>query len=389
MAQSSSVRTTERTEDQGNDRYTVRPYERDDAADVLDLYRTVWGSEHDADWLAYKYVKNPYFDGTSMLVAETDDTVVGARPAVPVPMRVGDTDLAGLFLVSVMVHPEHRRRGLFTRMMAHGFEHFADAGVSLCFNYSNELSAPGYRQLGAERLGTGPGKHVRVQRPGRFVDSHLPAPADEVAHAVANGMGRGYRAVRDGLAVDLPALVAASGLGVDRRDRLAPGLLARLYERDPPDGLHTRREPTFYRWLADNPGWTYETYVAWDGPRSVAALLVKRRPGDDSTVVLADAVPACTPSTRPAFATLLRAVLADNRDAANVSTYGLVHRERLLPADLLSRFGFRSDGRPPLSRVTPPDDTAFTLPLDDTVARVHDAEGVDLLDGSNWRLRLR
>jgi len=29
----------------------------------------------------------------------------------------------------------------------------------------------------------------------------------------------------------------------------------------------------------------------------------------------------------------------------------------------------------------------FTYRLDDTLARVRDAEGTDLLDGSNWRLR--
>lgn len=385
MAKPSSGRAGEHTDDQ----YTVRPYEPPDADDVLALYETVWGSEHDADWLAYKDAENPYVDDTSMLVAETDGTVVGARPAIPVPMRVGDTDLLGCYLVSLMVHPDHRRRGLFTRMMSRGLEHYADAGVSVCVNYGNELSAPGYRKLGFEHVGSGPGQYIRVQRPGQFVDAHVPSPADRVARTAANAVGQGYHAVRDWLAVDLPERDAGSELSVDRRDRLAADLLARLYERDQPDGIHTRREPTFYRWLADNPGWTYETYVAWDGPRAVAALLVKRRPGDETAVHIADAVPAASPSTRPAFITLLRAVLADNGDAATVSTRGLVHRERLLPADLLSRFGFRSDGRPPLSLVTTPDDTMFTYTLEDTAARVRAAEGVDLLDGASWRLWLR
>lgn len=383
MERSSSAR------DGADGQYTVRPYESGDAADVLALYETVWGSEHDAGWLAYKYEANPYVDGTATMVAETDGTVVGARPAIPLPMRVGDSSLHGCFLVSLMVHPDHRRRGLFTRMMARGLDHYADAGVSICFNYGNELSAPGYRKLGFDRLGEGPGSRLRVQRPGRFVADRVPAPAGRAVAAAADAAAGGYFAVRDGLAFgdddDGP-----DDLSVERRDGLAADLLVGLYERaPPPPGLHTRRELAFYDWLAANPGWSHETYVARERGTPVAALLVKRRPDGSEALRIVDAVPATTPETRPAFAALLRALLAVEDTAPSISTSGLVHWEQVLPDDLLARFGFRSDGRLPLSRLTAPDDTVLTYLVDDAASRVRAAEGVDLRDGSNWRLRLR
>ncbi|WP_435346088.1 GNAT family N-acetyltransferase [Haloarchaeobius sp. HRN-SO-5] len=382
MSQSTSVRPGEREREREHDEYVVRPYESRDAEDVRRLYETVWGNEPDDDWLTYKFETSPYLDGTPMLVAETDGDVVGARPAVPVPMRAGLCDLTAVYLVSLMVHPDHRRRGLFTRMMARGLERYAEAGASVCFNFGNESSAPGYRQLGFETLGTGPHHHVRVQRPGPFVEARVPSPVGRLAAPVANAATRAYRRARR------PGRPGASRWTVERRTGVAADQLARLYDPRSTRTVHTRREPTFYRWLDANPNWEYVTYRATDCGETRAALLVKRRPGEeraDPTIV--DAVPRVSAATRPAFEALLREVLVDHRDAATVSVKGLYQHERLFPDDLLSRFGFHSTRHPVLSRVTADEYTVFVRPLDGAGERIVHETGVDLLNSSDWRVR--
>lgn len=365
--------------------YVIRPYESGDAAGVARLYETVWGSEKDAAWLTYKFETNPYVDGTATLVTELDGEIVGVRPSVPIPMRLGHTDLIGVYLVSLMVHPDHRRRGVFTQMMEFAKEYYADAGSDVCFNYANELSAPGYRKLEFTELGSGPGRHLRVQRPGDLAADRVPEPLDGPARIASNTAARAYLAARRARR-ERPRQYAIS-----RDDGIRESSLVTLYDAATMDGLHTRREPEFYRWLEANPSWTYETYVASDADGTdTAALLVKRQTDGDSTRVrIADAVPAVSEINRDAFQALLAAVLSDNADAEIVSTSGLIHYERLLPDDLLTGFDFHSDASPLMNWFTHPPDTMFAFALGDTHERVTDTEGVDLLAPETWRLELR
>jgi predicted N-acetyltransferase YhbS len=363
--------------------YTIRPYDSGDVGGVSALFETVWGSDRSAEWLAYRYETNPYLDGPPMIVAARDGEVVGARPFVAFPVRAGNEDATAVYLGNVTVHPEHRRQGLFTQMTQMATEEYADSDGAFFFNFANEQSAPGYRDLDFVPVGVGPEKRLRIQRPGQLARDRTRLP-----------VGRSLA----GLADDAMAAVLSrrrrerspSRWHVEREAGVAAALLTRLYDdADQPIALHTRREETLYRWLGNGPYWQYETYVASTAGAPAAAVLVRRRSGRrDRDVWVVDAVPPRSRDHLDAYRALLEAVVADHRDARVVAATGPVVQERLLPDAALREFGFLSSTRPVLAQTVDRADTVFVHALGERVPTLS-VGGLDLRDPENWALAVR
>jgi len=362
------------------DEYVVRPYEARDAAAVAALYRRIWGTDVSPAWVDH-HVSTPYLDGPALVVAAADGSVVGARPFVPFPVRGGGADAVGLHLSDLMVHPEHRRNGLFTRMTERVVDAHAD-DAAFTLNFGNAKSAPGYRKMGFTEVGAGPERYLRVQRPGRFVRERLGPRVGGLAAPLADRAIAGYHRVR---ALARPA---TGGYRVASRDGLPADLLADLYERDPPARLHLRREPALYRWLDGHPGWEHETYVARDGDGPAAALVVQRRAeSDPETRWLFDAVPLPDGNEHTgAFTALLAAAVDAHADAAVLIVSGLVY-EHLLPARVRGWFGFHGTANPLLARFTEDEDTVFVNPLGDDAGFGFGA--LDLRDPADWQVAVR
>jgi predicted N-acetyltransferase YhbS len=362
--------------------YTIRPYETGDADGVRALFETVWGSDRSTEWVAYRYETTPYLDGPAMIVAEWDGEVVGARPFLGLPVQAGGVDATAVYLGNVMVHPEHRRQGLFTQMTTLATDAYADSDASFFFNFANEQSAPGYRNLGFEPVGAGPEKRLRIQRPGQVVLDRTSLP---FGRRLADLLDDAVAAVRSHRRHD-----RVSDLWrVEREPGVAAALLARLYDdADHPSAIHTRREETLYRWLGNGPYWQYETYVASTGDAPAAAILVRRhseRRDRDAWVV--DVVPPCSRNHQDAYRALLDAVLADYSESPVVSTTGPIVHERLLPEATLREFGFLSSTLPGLAQTVGLENTMFFYPLGESTKALS-LGGLDLRDPENWAVEV-
>lgn len=369
--------------------YTIRPYDSGDADGVRALFETVWGSNRSAEWIAHRYEANPYRGGPPMIVAERDGEIVGARPFVPFPVRAGGVDTTALYFGNVMVHPDHRRQGLFRRMTVLTGDAYGGGDVAFCFNFANELSAPVYRDLGFEAVGVGPEKRLRIQRPGRLVRDRTRLPVGRRLTDLAAGAAAAVLA-------RLGQTDASHRWRVEREAGVAAALFARIYDdAAQPGALHTRREELLYRWLGDDPYWQYETYVASPDATPAAAVLVRRRRRElrrsenrDRDVWIVDAVPPAARHRRDALRALLDAVVSDYRDARVLSVTGPVVYEQLLPVAVLREFGFLSSTLPGLDRVVGRDDTVFVQSLPET-AKPPSVGGFDLRDPENWAFSVR
>jgi len=363
--------------------YTIRPYDSGDADGVRALFEAVWGSDRSTEWVAYRYETNPYLDGPPMIVAERDGEVVGARPFVAVPVRAGDAAATAVYLGNVMVHPDHRRQGLFTRMTTLSTDAYADSAASFFFNFANEQSAPGYRDLGFAPVGTGPEKRLRIQRPGQLARDATRLPVGPRLAGLADDVVAAFRTRRGSSGT-------SSLWHVEREPGVQAALLARLYgDGDQPTALHTRREEAFYRWLGNGPYWQYETYVASTGGAPAAAVLVRRRTGRrDRDAWVVDAVPPCSRKHLDAYGALLDAVLADHSDARVISSVGPVVHERLLPEPTLREFGFHSSTRPVFAQTVGMENTLFVYGLGAST-RTPSLGGLDLRDPENWTVEVR
>ena len=362
-------RSTDRgSETPDDDPYEIRPYEPGDREEFLELYDLVLGDRND-EWFRWKYEGNPYTDHVPMIVATVDDRVVGTKPCLALELRVGSRTLRGYQPADVMVHPDHRRRGLYSRTTERLKEHYRDRDPALFFNFPNPATLSGSLKHGWQVVEEVP-TFYRVQRPDALVDDER---LSRLASAVRPA-ARGYLRARD-VTVRRP-----SEITVDRFEGVPVGPFVRLYERAVPSTLHANRDETFYGWRFENPQWEYDAYVARRAGEPVAGVVVgTRERAGRHQLCLTDIVPLeSAPGREAGLTAILKRVLEERRDAALVAASG-----RAIPPELLGRFGFHHDGSLPLSALTVPT-TQVTYPLGDGGGHEWTVAGRAVTDPTNW-----
>ncbi|WP_254543697.1 GNAT family N-acetyltransferase [Halomarina pelagica] len=355
-----------------SDEYTVRPFRAGDRQGYLRLYETVFGGRKDRRWFAWKYEDNPYVDHVPIYVTERDGDLVGARSFFCLRLRADGHTYESLQPCDTMVHPDHQRKGLFTRMTERAIERYADESFDLFFDFPNEKSLPGNLKLGWEVVETIP-TYYRIQHPGAFT----PFGDESLVGRVVDGVGaaamsayfdlRGARARR---------LARSAGVTVSRYDAIPAETLVSLYEEYVPDRFHACRDETFYGWRYENPEYEYTTYVARRGDDPVGAAVVgtSARRG---VANLMDVHPLTGGSTHGrVYAALLRTLLRDAEDVPIVAV-----RRGVVPEPVLSSFGFFPDTTVPLSQFTQPA-ILVARPLTDEHSWTID--GKDLTDPASW-----
>lgn len=335
----------------GASRVTIRRFEPGDRTAFLSLYETVFGRDRRTDWFRWKYRENPYVDHVPIVVAERDDELVGCRSLFAQEMR-GDGAVQTAFQpCDTMVHPDHRRQGLFGRMNERTLERYDDDGPSFFFNFPNEASMQGNLDHGWREIGTVP-LYYRFQDPIRALE--------QWTGGAGTGSDSAERVRESRAAAALSKSVTGAITGSHRAgDRLlAPDADVRLeryetppsktlewiYRRSIPDQLHTNRTEAFYRWRFANPNQTYTAYVARRAGTPVAALVVSEV---DDHVRIVDTLPRAVDSEQAALNRLLVAVLSEYKNHSFVTAFG-----ETLPTPV--RYRFYPDTRPPLSTVVRP-----------------------------------
>lgn len=359
-----ATQATERTETAA---YEVRPFDAGlgDRAGFLDLYEQVFGGGSVA-WFDWKYVDDPYTDHVPVILALHDGTVVGAKAGMPFELATGaGGTLPALQPCDTMVHPDHRRQGLYSRMTELMTDYYADREPAVLFNFPNSATLAGSLKHGWRTVRRVP-TYYRVQDASAFVG------ADRGLGALVDVAADVHLRARTALA-DAPA----PDVRVERHGTPPPPLLATVAAGGRPDRLHAHRTEVFYDWRLDNPTREYTAYVASRDGSPRAAAVVGTDPDDlTGTAEVVELTPLAPRVTEDrTVRALLARLIADHEDARAVAVSGLG-----LPAEVLREYGFLSDLSPPLSAVADPTTlVAYPLSENPALAGVHDPDG--------WALR--
>jgi hypothetical protein len=365
MAQRQSVSSDET--------YEVRVAEPPDYGRFLALYEDVWERPRGEVWFDWRFVDDPYSEDVEMVVAEREGTLVGAELLLPMPLDVGSERVVARQPVDWIVHPDHRRRGIFTRMTELLLSTYGER-TDLLFNFPTDELLPGLEKFDWTTVSRQSTRY-RIHDP-RAVTKN-PAVADSPAVGLVTRFGA--PAIRAGLAAADVLTPTATDVSVERVDGPATDAVHTVYDETRPDDIHVPRETAFVEWRFDNPRWDTTTYVARQAGRPVSTVVVATAAKPHATVgYLLDVQPMTTiPERAPAFAAALDAALADmDVDAVQAPTDPY-------PA-VLQRRGFLSDDNPLLSR--------FSTPTTHVVKSLRAPESADferdVFDGEEWLLML-
>lgn len=375
------VRTAFTSETTGSTTVEIGRFVAGDRDGFLSLYETVFERERGSDWFRWKYRENPYVDHVPILVARADGDVVGCRSFFAQELRVEGEPRLAFQPCDTMVHPDYRRRGLFSRMNELAIERYTDGDPTCFFNFPNEYSKPGNLSQGWREIGTVPA-YYRPQNPvdvlttwadsvtaerltegrsfdGGSIDWFDGGPIDSfdgdsiaaVLRTVADVPNAAHR-IGDRLLSR-----SAPEVRVERHDSPPASQLEAIYERSVPDAIHTNRTAEFYRWRLSNPAHSYVTYVARREGTPVAALVVSYV-GDRTRIV--ETLPRSIDVERDALERLLVHALAVHDDRPVVTAFG-----RSIPTPI--RYRFYPDTRFPLSSLQPSARTLLARDLDGDV----------------------
>ncbi|WP_224333416.1 GNAT family N-acetyltransferase [Haloprofundus halobius] len=352
-----STRTGPGAETKREGEYRIRGYEAGDRDGLLALDRAVWNRPRGREWFDWKYAKSPYVDHVPIFVAERDGEIVGARPFLVLPLRAPSATGIAFQPADTMVHPDHRRQGLFTRMTAAALSHYADAadGPDLYFNFPNDMSRSGYEKLGWRNAGRRT-TFYRVQNPSALVGTRLNEVGESFAR-LTTPVARRYYRTRDRAARTDRRFV------VHRHRTLPVERLADLYERSVPDRLHAHRDERFYRWRLSSPLWRRITYVVEDEDGALVGLVARTRTTKDGVTItqFAELTPLVGGDEWLAgVSRLFEAALEEHADSDIVAAAGSG-----LPREFLAEHGFLADDERPLSLLTRSRATVVARPTTD------------------------
>lgn len=357
-----------------NDPYTIRHYEPSDRDGFDVLYEAVFGSELSDRKFEWKFEKNPYVSHTPIVVAEIDGRIVGARAFVGHLIRAGDQTVSALQGTDAMVHPDHRGRGIYSRLVEYTVEYYRECDQNIRFTFPNQQSLPGNLKHGARLVGTVP-TYYRIQDPSSVLGSDTDARVSRLVERIGSPLARSYLGVRDRFAPESDA-----GLTITRHSEIPAKTLASVYESSVPNSLHTVRDEDFYDWRFENPSWEYTAYTASRENHPVGGLIVGTRTSDGTTTTrLTDILPLDGRNRRGVLASLLDVVLGEHKRSDTIAAFG-----HSVPRALLFRYGFLSDDRLPLSRVS----TSTPMVVRSLSSDESDwsLDGMNLADEASWML---
>jgi GNAT superfamily N-acetyltransferase len=237
--------------------YEIVEYRPEFREQILQVQRHLWGPDVDVNsaYFKWKYDENPYLDTTLIYVALCKEKVVGMRGFYGAKWEVRDSSQTAFVLCAgdLVVDPEHRRRGLFRRIMAMALHDLATRGYLYVFS----LSASVITKVGSLTMGwrpVGSLKPMDWNLRGRVSSADRARPFDELE-----------RTARDG----------KSNVIVGHAPRPEP--MAELVERIGYQGkIRHVRDSEYLAWRFRNPLSSYR-FLFWGGSRLEGYLVLQTR----------------------------------------------------------------------------------------------------------------
>lgn len=273
--------------------YEIVSYRPEFKEQVVELQKHLWSLDRSVNvaHLEWKYEHNPYVDRPLIYVALYGGKVVGMRGLYGAEWQVGcpPQKVPALGAGDLVIAPEHRDRGLFTRIMKTAFADLAGIGYTHVFN----LSAGPVTRLGSLTMGwrsAGSLQMMYWRNTGTVHQARRGMRTLLFRSGISRRVGRGvYRLMslfRFSAEKDRP-FAAFDKNSVQRQLRISPYVRAErtprieamteLVERGVNDGrIRHVRDQHYFTWRFNNPLAAYR-FLFWEDGGLEGYLVLQRK----------------------------------------------------------------------------------------------------------------
>lgn len=120
----------------------------------------------------WRHIDNPAGLSVGTAAQSINGELVGLRPFMLFKMACGEQYFTAARAGDTAVHPNHQRKGLFSKLTIQSVNELKEKNIPLIFNTPNKKSGPGYAKLGWTLLGH-PILWIRINKPNSFIKSYL------------------------------------------------------------------------------------------------------------------------------------------------------------------------------------------------------------------------
>ena len=381
-------RTVERGAE-GTAGYDVRRLRADDVDAFLELLDAVDGRDRGREWFRWKFEENPYVYHVPVFVAERtpgragaggheragghadgssghpDTDLVAAQPFFVLELSVAGQRHLALQPCETLVHPDHRGRGLRSRLNDAAVRTYREDTVRFVFDFVDEPAGAGYERLGWERVGD-VAAYCRAQDSNADQEPAESGWASRAVEALRPLLPRSQRPTDRRLRTPRDVTVEA-------HESVPAGTLASIEYDTRRTTIHALRDRRYYGWRFDDPTREYTTYVAERRGEPVAAVVVAASSDDGTAAELTEVTPYPRADPHGALEALLGRVVDEHADEE------LLAAPSVLPKDLAARAGFRPDDR---LQLTARGDRRTQVVRE--LGHGLDVTGVDVAAAENW-----
>src|SRR5690554_6218702 len=148
-----------------------------DAHELVKLFDVVWGEgQHHSAHARWALQSNPVGNGP-IVIARDGNMLVASRASIRWPFQAANGYRPIVYqLTGTCVHPDYRRRGLFSEVNRYFLDMIASPiDRPTVFNISVEASRKGYEKLGWNYI-PGLRRNIRIARPKSFFSKILRSP---------------------------------------------------------------------------------------------------------------------------------------------------------------------------------------------------------------------
>lgn len=329
--------------------YIIRPYSSQDRESFLKLHSNHL-SNISKSYVKWKFENNPFIDSTPIFVTEYNNDIVGARPYFALPLTDGENQYTALNLANTVVHPNHRKQGLLTKMTKKSLEYYNSDEGKISYVSPGAIPWNAYKKVGYEQINNSRFEYWRFQNPKAITCNS--SMKYKLPSQLLGPIYSGYRSFADKCRYtmdDKYEIINHSSPPID--------LLSSLYRLDIPERkIHVVRDKQYFKWRYNNPKYQYDFYIINQDSNPFAAIIsgTEYNSWKNSTVTrFLDILPVTIRENDPDL--ILKAL---NHIISTDEKTDIYRQPGFIQDYLdLSKLGFFSTGTFPLSKLYPREGT--------------------------------